>query len=131
MTKQSFKDETDINNIMAKYKNTGLIDHISDFKGSYGDFTNVQEYQLSLNQVLAAQESFEQLPSGIRARFNNSPSALMSFLENPTNLDEAVELGLVNRPTPPPEPKAGPRPASEPPEGATPSTPVTPVTPVK
>jgi len=95
---------------MAKYKATGLIDHVNTFRGSYGDFTSVQDYQLSLNQVMAAQESFEALPSHIRARFQNNPGALLAFLEDPTNQEEAVKLGLVNAP-PPPQPKGAEAPS--------------------
>lgn len=105
---------------MAKYKATGLIDHVNTFRGSYGDFTSVQDYQLSLNQVMAAQESFEALPSNIRARFQNNPGALLAFLEDPKNQEEAVKLGLINAP-PPPQPKAAPA-ASGGPGGADPKT---------
>lgn len=100
MAKQAFKDECDINTIMSKYEKTGLIEHVQNVQGSYGDFTSVQDYQLSLNQVIAAQEAFDALPAKIRQRFANDPAHLMSFLQDDANLDEAVRLGLV-----PPEPK--------------------------
>lgn len=103
MAKQAFKDECDINTIMAKYKSTGLIDHVKNVQGSYGDFTSVQDYQLSLNQVIEAQDAFEQLPAKIRARFNNDPSHLMSFISDEDNYDEALKLGLID---PKPEPPA-------------------------
>lgn len=107
MAKQSFKAECDINTIMSKYQKTGLIEHVQKFQGSYGDFTSVADYQLSLNQVLDAQNAFDALPSSIRARFQNNPGAMLAFLEDPSNRDEAVRLGLVE-PTPPPPPKAPP-----------------------
>lgn len=103
MAKQSFRDECDINTIMSKYQKTGLIDHVQKFQGSYGDFTNTVDYQLSLNQVIEAQDAFDQLPSSVRKRFSNQPSELMAFLSDPDNRDEAVKLGLV--PAPPPQPK--------------------------
>lgn len=106
--KQSFQAECDINTIMQKYQKTGLIQHVQKFQGSYGDFTSVADYQLSLNQVLAAQEAFEALPSSIRARFNNNPGSMLAFLEDPANRDEAVELGLVEPPPAPPPPEAPP-----------------------
>lgn len=102
MTKQAFKDECDINNIMSKYQKTGLIEHVQNVQGSYGDFTSVQDYQLSLNQVIAAQEAFDQLPAKIRERFANDPSHLMSFLGDEKNRDEAIRLGLLEAPEPPP-----------------------------
>lgn len=121
-TKQAFKAECDINTIMSKYQNTGIIEHVQRVRGSYGDFTSVQEYQLSLQQVIDAQEAFEALPSRIRSRFDNDPSHLLAFLEDPANAEEAVKLGLVNPPTPP-SPKP-PEAASGAPSGGDPlSTP--------
>lgn len=112
MTKQSFKDECDINTIMAKYQTTGLIEHVQNVQGAYGDFTSVEDYQLSLNQVIEAQAAFDNLPAKIRDRFANDPARLMSFLQDETNLDEARSLGLV-------EPEKIPA-------GATPQTPPAP-----
>ena len=37
MTKQSFKDECDINKIMAKFQKTGAIEHYAKHAPSYGD----------------------------------------------------------------------------------------------
>lgn len=125
MAKQSFRDETNINNIMKRYQNTGIIEHVQKVQGSYGDFSNVQEYQLSLNQVIEAQEAFEQLPAQIRKRFNNDPAHLMSFLEDDKNREEAEKLGLVTpKPAPPEKAEkkpAGAAPQTPPPEGEAPA----------
>lgn len=108
MAKQAFKEECDINTIMAKYARTGLIEHVQKVQGSYGDFTSVQDYQLSLNQVIEAQAAFDQLPARVRERFANDPARLMSFLQDDKNQAEAVALGLVEPPAAPP---ASPSPA--------------------
>lgn len=115
MAKQSFKDECNINNIMSKYANTGLIDHVQKVQGSYGDFTSVADYQLSLNQVIDAQNAFDELPAALRKRFGNNPSQLMEFLSDASNQDEAVKLGLIEPKSPPPQPekKAAPPPSGE------------------
>lgn len=120
MAKQSFKDECDINTIMGKYQKTGLIEHVQKVQGAYGDFTSVQDYQLSLNQVIEAQEAFDALPSKIRKRFNNDPAHLMAFMGDPANIEEAITLGLAEF-TPIPQPEAAPA-ASEAPAGADPAT---------
>ena len=103
-TIQSAMDECDINNIMSRYEKTGILQHVQNIEGAYGDFTNVQDYQLSLNQVIAAQEAFEQLPSRIRERFGNDPAHLMTFLQDDANREEAIKLGLVPEPEAPPAP---------------------------
>lgn len=121
MAKQSFKEECNINTIMAKYKSTGLITHVKDVQGAYGDFTSVQDYQLSLNQVIEAQAAFDLLPAAVRKRFGNQPTQLMAFLDDPANRDEAVKLGLVEPAPLPPQPEApqGRPEASEKPTSAT------------
>lgn len=115
MAKQAFKDECDINTIMSKYQRTGLIEHVQRVQGSYGDFTSVQDYQLSLNQVIEAQDAFDALPSSVRKRFNNEPTQLMAFISDDANYDEAVRLGLIERKEPAPAPSP-PKP-TEPPAG--------------
>lgn len=126
MTKQSFQAECDINTIMDKYKVTGLVQHVQAVQGSYGDFTSVQDYQLTLNQVIAAQEAFDQLPSKIRLRFNNDPAHLMAFLSDQDNQEEAIRLGLAERKPTPPKPEEKPGSASPTEKKSEPATPATP-----
>lgn len=97
-TKQSFKDECDVNNIMRKYQQTGLLNHVNRFRGDYADYTGVQDYQASLNQVLAANEAFSSLPSKLRARFGNDPALFLDFVGDPDNRDEMERLGLLRTP---------------------------------
>ena len=73
-TEQAHKSETDINRIMAKYEKTGLINHVNNYQGDYGDFTNAPDYQTALNSVLAANEMFATLPSKLRKQFGNDPT---------------------------------------------------------
>lgn len=103
LTKQAMQDECDINQIVAKFEQTGLIDHQNENPGGYGDFTEVQDYQTSLNQVIAAKEMFEGLPAKIRGRFRNSPDEFLKFVDDPENREEMKSLGLVTPPEKPAE----------------------------
>lgn len=94
-TKQSHKDECDINKILKKADKTGLITHVASSTARYGDFTAVNEYQESLNTVIQAQDMFDALPSDIRKRFANDPGAFFEFATNPANKDDLVKLGLA------------------------------------
>ena len=103
MTQQHFRDECDINNIIARYEQTGMLTdptHISNRMYEFGDYSAVQDYQDSLNCVIAAREMFDSLPSKIRERFNYDPSRLLQFLGDESNRDEAIRLGLVDPPSP-------------------------------
>jgi len=111
-TKQSFAEECDINNIMLKYKKTGLIDHVARYPGGYADLADVVEYHEGLNMIAEAKEAFQSLPAALRARFDNDPGQFLAFVENPENLEELREMGLAlpKEPTEPPpaEPLAAP-----------------------
>jgi phage internal scaffolding protein len=93
-TQQHFKDECDINKIMERYEKTGIID-IPDQKGIFGDFGDVSDYQSALHLMQDAQNQFMELPAKVRAKFDNDPSKLLHFIQNPANKAEAQELGLI------------------------------------
>lgn len=110
-TKQSFKDECDINRIMSRYQQTGVLNHLSQRTPVYGDFTGI-DFQGAMDVVVQAQAMFAALPSSLRDRFANDPGRLVAFLDDPNNLQEAVRLGLVDDPRPQAAPLASPLPAA-------------------
>jgi len=95
MTKQSFKDECDINNIIKKFMKTGLMEHVNRYQGDYSDICAFDDYQTSLNQVIEAGEMFSSLPAKIRSRFGNDPAAFLDFVGDPVNAQEMIDLGLA------------------------------------
>jgi len=101
-THQSFKDESNINLIMAKYAKTGLLDHLNTHQGDYGNFIGYEDYHTSMNQIREAEAAFSTIPSKIRERFGNDPGQFLTFVQNPDNVDEMVEMGLARKA--PPEP---------------------------
>lgn len=112
LTQQQFKDQTDVNNIMEKYRKTGSITHINNSAtGVYLDLTTMPDYEQSLNTVIRGQNAFAAMPADIRQRFGNDPAQLIRFLADPSKQEEAIQLGLRIRPpqsqqpvTPPPAP---------------------------
>lgn len=99
-TKQSHKDECDINTIMARYIKTGLIDFVNQHQPQYGDVTGI-EYQSAMDIIATGNTMFEELPAEWRKRFGNDPAVFLDFVQNPANRAEAIELGIINpdRPT--------------------------------
>lgn len=94
MTKQSHKEECDINFVMRRFEKTGQLPDMIRADARYGDFSNVPDYQESLNVVFHAQEQFAALSAKVRARFDNDPSKFLEFASNPKNSMEMVKLGL-------------------------------------
>jgi len=94
LAQQSFKDECDINTILERFAVTGELPNNVRMP-QYGDFTGISDYQSALNAVIAADDSFMQLPASIRARFDNDPALFVEFCGDESNRDEAIKLGLV------------------------------------
>lgn len=98
-TLQDAADECDINKMIARYQKSGSFHgstNVPSQRPQFGDFTDVGSYQAALNTVLEAQEQFAGLPASIRSYFGNDAAAMLAFLENTGNYEEAVKLGLVN-----------------------------------
>lgn len=98
-TQQHFKEECDVNLIMKRFERTGILDHLNQYQGRYGDFLDVpQDYQSAVNQVIAAQDMFMTLPGAVRALFENDPGKFLEFVDDPANAGRMVELGLARAP---------------------------------
>lgn len=110
LTKQSFKDECDVNKILAKYAKSGTITHVARVVPKFGDFTNIPDYRGSLDIVNKANDAFMALPAAVRSRFENDPAKLLEFLSDPKNAEEAIKLGILE---PKKEPKAPEAPVAE------------------
>lgn len=95
LAQQHMKDECDINVIVERFGVTGQLPQ-SPIEPLYGDFSGVSDYHTALNKVKAADEAFMGLPAKLRAKFDNDPNALLQFLNNEQNRDEAIMLGLID-----------------------------------
>lgn len=98
--KQEFLAECDINNILKRYRATGLMRQIPS-PPMYGDFSNLPSYQDALNTVNEAEAAFMALPSDLRTRFDNDPQKFLDFAGDPDNLPELRKLGLAKKEAPP------------------------------
>lgn len=93
-TQQQFKEEVDINTIVRRFGLTGkLPDDVA--VPQFGDFENVVDFHTAMMAVRQAQEQFDALPGELRFRFQNDPNAMMYFLADANNRDEARKLGLL------------------------------------
>ncbi|AXL15134.1 internal scaffolding protein [Microviridae sp.] len=95
-TKQSFAEEADINNLMQKYIQTGiLVDGEPTRQFTFGDFSNGTDFQEVQEKILAARQDFSTLSSNVRERFNNDPSELLDFASDPANKAECIKMGII------------------------------------
>ena len=95
LAQQHMKDECDINVIVERFGVTGQLPQ-TPIEPSYGDFSGVSDYHTALNAIKAADTAFMGLPAQLRAKFDHDPNALLQFLQNEQNRDEAIMLGLID-----------------------------------
>lgn len=96
LAQQQFRDDADPNFVMKQFAKTrDLTPFQSSKPPQYGDFSGISDYHTALNVVLAANESFDQLPANIRNRFKNDPGDFLEFFNDPANRAEAIDLGLI------------------------------------
>lgn len=98
VTQQSFVNDVDINNIVAKYVKTGVLGNVDDIrsrKGVFLDVSNVDSFKTALDRVTAINDAFMSLPADIRSRFGHDPQNLISFMSDSNNASECVKMGLL------------------------------------
>lgn len=95
LAQQHMKDECDINVLVERFGVTGSMP-VAPIEPSYGDFSGVGDYHTALNKIKAADEAFMALPAKIRAKFDHNPNALLNYLQNEENRDEAIQIGLID-----------------------------------
>lgn len=87
------KDDCDINNILEKYRRTGVVNHLNKHGEQYGDFTKI-DYQTAQNQVASVNSMFADLPAQERARFNHNPEQFLEFIAQQSNIDDMKD-GII------------------------------------
>lgn len=106
MTKQEFKPEVDINNIVKQFKphHMAAMLQANLLSGAYQDLPDDYDYQAALDLVRQAETAFMTVPAKIRDRFGQDPAAFLAFVSNPDNLDEVRQMGLAKPLQEPPAP---------------------------
>lgn len=94
-TKQSFKDECDINTLMSKYLKTGHMDHVNQALPRF-ECVSEHDFQSAQNLIADAKSMFENIPSTVRAKFENNPGKLLDWVHDPKNVEEAASLGFLD-----------------------------------
>ncbi len=137
-TKQAFKDECDIQKIMARADKAGTISHLQKFKGVYADFSDVDFFEMT-QKLTKGREIFDELPAELRQEFGQSPAKFFAYVNDPANKQDlrsklpglaapGRQLEQISPPTADEEAAlaAGSEPASETNATGTPAEPVAP-----
>lgn len=107
LTVQHPKEDTDINILMERMgvKDGSKLPYFTNPMAIYGDFSQLPTDPTEVAQILHDGElAFMKLPAKLRQRFENT-EALFAFMNDNENYDEAVRIGLLEKPkTPAPRP---------------------------
>jgi hypothetical protein len=76
-TKQSMKDDCDVNMIVARFKNGESITHVTDKVAQYADVSEVGDYREALENVRITHSMFMELSAEDRAKFDNDPALFL------------------------------------------------------
>lgn len=106
-TQQHFKKECDPNEIVKKFIQTGdptpfVIDPEAQ---AFEVPISGADFQTAMNEVALANTMFEELPSNLRNKFENSPEKYLNYVQEQNedgslaNLQEMYELGMAVMPT--------------------------------
>lgn len=96
LTRQEFKDECDINVIIDRFRKSGVAP-VASVTGTFGDFSQVTDYQDAMIKIQEAEDYFDSLPAKTRAYFENEPANLVDALDDPTQAEKLVEFGILER----------------------------------
>ena len=103
LTQQEFKDSCDINNILAKFSvqaqalgvDPSLL--MPQDQGTYGDFSNLDDFQTAQNKIAFLNDQFSNLPSSVRRKFGDDLNSFIGAISDPNRIDELGELGVWNK----------------------------------
>ncbi len=89
-TKQAFRDETDIQKIMARADRAGTISHLEKYEGVYADFSDF-DFHEQTERLTQGRQIFDDLPAEVRKEFGQSPQEFFNFVNDPANADNLLE----------------------------------------
>lgn len=89
---------TDINNILARFNRTGIIDHVQKNEPYYGEFGEF-DFHHNQNMITKITESFMELPAKTRREFDDDPANFAEFISQQKNVDDMKD-GIIGNEEP-------------------------------
>ncbi len=93
-THQSMAEACDINVVVARYANGGVLEHVNKKAPRYGDFTGSQGFLEAHIAVEEAIAGFRELPSGVRKACRNDPGTFLAMVETEEGLAILAKAGM-------------------------------------
>ncbi len=92
-TKQSMRDECNVNLIVANFTKTGFLGHLAQGVPEFVDVSEMTDYRSVIEQVRSVEKYFAGLPAEVRTAFGNDAVDFMQYLET-ASVEDLETLGL-------------------------------------
>lgn len=100
VTDQSHSNDADINVVLKRYMQTGVL---PGAQGTpiFDDFSTSGDYMDAMNVIVNAQHQFDSLDAFVRKKFDNDPAKFLEYASDPKNGQGMVDMGIATyRPEP-------------------------------
>mgnify|MGYP000120320684 CR=1 FL=1 len=107
-TKQQDAAKADIQEILRKYEQVGIVPHLNEVDAKYLDVSEFTDYSDMMRQLRTAEREFMTLPAAVRALFKNDVADWLDAAHDPERIDELNRMlnpddVVVDDPVPVPE----------------------------
>lgn len=100
LTVQSDAARADIRNILRKYKEVGIVDHLAHVNAMYRDVSEFTDLHDAMLQAKQAEADFNKLPPQLRGVFKNDVTRWLDAAHDPEKLEtlyrpELEKIGVL------------------------------------
>ena len=95
LTRQEFKTDCDVNVLMKKYRDHGIVPTMRVGDPVYMDCSEVPDFSTAMQVFIEAEKAFMSLPADVRKQMDNDPAKFVEFSQNPENLEQMRKWGLA------------------------------------
>jgi len=98
LTVQNDRQAADINVILRKYKQTGIVDSLRNADMIFKDVSEFTDLTDAFGQARVAEKAFMKLPSKVREVFNHDVAQWLDAAHDPEKINELVAKGIIEDP---------------------------------
>ncbi len=103
LTQQSDAEQADIQKILKRYREVGIVEHLNLTEASFADVTELTDYAEVMRTAKLAEVEFMKLPSKVREIFNHDVADWLDTANDPekrASLLAEGDIESLQEPTP-------------------------------
>lgn len=94
-TRQEFREDANINVIVKKWNEQGVLPVLKQRIPQFGDFSSGSDFHEAMNKVMDAQQAFGRMPAKVRSFCENDAGKFLDFVSDPNNAEKLNEFGIL------------------------------------